>query len=67
MASYLRGYGIPGHLRVIQDRLWLILPLHFLPPFFAFLFIVRFRSCDPTPQVLEHEDHRPQVEYLQLT
>ena len=65
--STLVYFIIPGHARSLHDLLAQLTPTHPFPPFVAGVAIVLFLSCNPSPQVLEHEAHCPQVAHLQST
>ena len=47
----------------LQDVLALLLPVHFLPPFFACLTILLLLYLSPRPHALLQEPHRPQADH----
>ena len=51
----------------LQDVLALLLPVHFLPPFFACLTILLLLYLSPRPQALLQESHCPQEDHWQFT
>ena len=55
-----------GHFFVLQDRLARLLPLHFLPPGWAYFATFLVLRCDPPPQDLEQDVHLVQLPHLQL-
>ena len=48
---------IPLHAPLLHNLESLLLPTHALPPFLADMATVLVISCNPLPQVLEHDDH----------
>ena len=57
----------PEHCPLLQGFNALFFPVHFLPPFLAFLTIVLVLTWVPCPQVLEHGPQRHQEDHLQFT